>query len=63
MKGMSDRKTADVKIYLAQFILELEKSVYFDQVKLIDEIYPEENSKNIESEIKYGFELVGYLNK
>jgi hypothetical protein len=56
MKGMSDVKTPDVKIYLAQFILKLESSAYFDDIKLVNEVDASEENP-------YEFELVGYLNR
>ena len=56
MSGMSDVKTPDVKIYLAQFILELERSAFFEGIQLVNEINPGKDSK-------YEFELMGYLNR
>ena len=54
VRGESIEPGNDVRIYLAQLIVELEKSGYFSDVKFESDIFsPEENI--------YAFEIVGYL--
>ncbi len=54
IQGGSRKPPNDVGVYLAQFILELEKSGYFSEVKLERDLFIEDGEE-------YLFELVGYL--
>jgi len=56
IEGANEKPSSDVGIYMAQFIMELEKSGYFSKIELQKEIFSAER-KN------YAFELVATLNK
>ncbi len=57
IQGVSNKPSNDVGIYLAQLMVELEKSQYFSEVTLTDEQLIQEEGQ----EEKYQFELIGYL--
>lgn len=56
IQGISRNPPNDVGIYVAQFIVELEKSGYFSNVKLEQELFTQEEND-------YAFKLLGYLNQ
>ncbi|MBN2030884.1 pilus assembly protein PilM [bacterium] len=57
IEGVSNKPSNDVGIYLAQLMVELEKSQYFSNVTLADEQVIQEEGQ----EDTYRFELIGYL--
>jgi len=56
IKGISPNPPNDVGIYVARFIVELEKSGYFSDVKLEQEMFTPERKD-------YGFKLLAYLER
>jgi hypothetical protein len=58
IRGMSENPPNDVGIYLAQLIVALEKSKYFSDVKLVEDMFSDEEDQ----QKVYEFELIGYVN-